>query len=663
MTSIQHEITLAIEAYRSGRADVAETMCQQILTTQPGHVDAINLMAAICGRTGRLDDGINWCLKGLALSPDNVPGLEILGDALYVQAQLQGAAEAFRRAANQMPGDGRLQAKLAASLFSCGRFEAALNAYDLAIAGGENTTAIRLERAMTLTRLGHGQGAARAYREVVQDVPNHASAWAMLADQLAALGREDEAETAYHTATRLAPTDAILHYNHALTLEKLGRADAALTALQQSVALKTNFAEAHCALSALLWRLGRFEESATAARRALAIKPDYAKAFNNLGNALKDAGQVQSALEAQQRALALAPQDASVMVNYGLSLQALGQDDRALAMLQQAAVVAPDLPEVRFNLAVAQLARGDFQSGWADYSWRHPYFSGARPSFPMPSWDGKRLRGGRLLVRAEQGVGDEIMFAGQLPVLTSLIGPFVVECDARLLPLFVRSFPQVDFIPRGSEIPEDVVAYAFCGDLPGYLRPDLKASPWAPSAYLQADAGMRQRLRDRYHQDKPLVGLAWRSGNVLSGRSRSIPLEKLVPTLLAVPAKWFSLQYGELDKVAAAATGAIAIDRLVDNWNDLDCFAAQVAAMDLVVTIDNSTAHMAGALGKPTWLLLPFDADWRWGRQGDGTPWYPSLHLLRQRRPGEWGDVLERLAGELAGWVAVDAAPISQGSA
>jgi hypothetical protein len=258
-----------------------------------------------------------------------------------------------------------------------------------------------------------------------------------------------------------------------------------------------------------------------------------------------------------------------------------------------------------------------------------------------------------LLVWGEQGVGDEIMFAGLVPDVLGAGPRCVLDCDPRLYPLFARSFPDVAVISgynpdRDSEL--DIAAHLPSGSLPGLFRTTRESFMATTSPYLFADPAKRAKFRSKYHDGKLLVGLAWHTRNTKSGRIRSIDLSSFAPLFSLSRVQWVSLQYGDHDSLqgqADAAGAPLLIDREVDQLTDIDGFAAQVAAMDLIVTIDNSTAHLAAALGVPTWLLLPFAPDWRWLVTGDVSPWYPPIRLFRQTGIGDWHSVLERVASAL----------------
>jgi hypothetical protein len=261
------------------------------------------------------------------------------------------------------------------------------------------------------------------------------------------------------------------------------------------------------------------------------------------------------------------------------------------------------------------------------------------------------------LIWGEQGIGDEIMFAGLIPDAIRRVECCTLDSDARLKPLFARSFPGVDVVsgyqPGRGPVPY-VAAHMPSGSLPGLFRANEAAFAATTSPYLIADPTDRERLRTRYADGRPLAGLAWKTQNHSRGPNRSIDLSLLAPLLARPDIRWVSLQYGDhhaLEEQAKAAGAPILIDPSVDQFSNIDLFAAQVAAMDVVVTIDNSAAHLAGALGVPVWLLLPFAPDWRWFQTRESSLWYPAMRIFRQPKAGDWSSVVQRvrLALSMAG--------------
>ena len=274
-------------------------------------------------------------------------------------------------------------------------------------------------------------------------------------------------------------------------------------------------------------------------------------------------------------------------------------------------------------------------------------------AYSQPLWTGEKLSSGSLLIWGEQGIGDQIMFAGLIPDVVGTGNRCILDCDARLKPLFARSFPDIEVVSSRTSAndpglnPEvHITAHIPCGSLPGLFRSNLPAFAAVTSPYLVADSSERERFRANYADGRRLAGVAWYTNNSKTGHIRSIDLAMFAPLLARPDIRWISLQYGDHEWLQSQATTAgtpLLIDRGVNQFSNIDLFAAQIAAMDLVVSIDNSTAHLAGALGVPTWVLLPFASDWRWMRNREDSPWYPTLRLFRQSSPGDWPSLIQRV--------------------
>ncbi|MFZ0277398.1 MAG: tetratricopeptide repeat protein [Candidatus Sulfotelmatobacter sp.] len=476
-----------------------------------------------------------------------------------------------------------------------------------------------------------------------------------------AQGRLDEAAASYERAMALQPELAEAHYNLGNVLHAQNKLEDAVARYERALALKPDLAEAHYNLGNVFQSQDKLEDAVACYERALALDPEKHEARHNLGNALQSQGKLEDAMACYEQVLAVQPGYAKAHYSAACAFHALGNLDEALVEYRRARALDPDFAQARFSESLAQLLQGDFAAGWQNFEWRWRTQDHDTPmrAHPQPLWRGEQLASGRVLIWGEQGIGDEIMFAGIIPDAVRTGNRCVLDCDARLKPLFARSFPDVEVISGhiagqdAANDPElDIGAHLPSGSLPGLFRTTHAAFAPTISPYLVADPIARERFRARYDdgEGKRLVGLAWHTNNRKTGRNRSIDLSLLAPLLARPDIRWISLQYGDhevLQNQAAAAGAPIIIDRLVNQFLDIDLFAAQIAAMDMVVTIDNSTAHLAGALGVSTWVLLPFAPDWRWLQVRDDSPWYPTMRLFRQAKRGDWQSVVQRVQSAL----------------
>ncbi|MEW6053336.1 MAG: hypothetical protein AB1552_06040 [Nitrospirota bacterium] len=320
----------------------------------------------------------------------------------------------------------------------------------------------------------------------------------------------------------------------------------------------------------------------------------------------------------------------------------------------------PHSPETHWNMSSVLLTSGNFVQGWKEFEWRlqedeqFKHFN----KLPYPIWDGSPLKGKNILIRDEQGIGDRIMFASCLSEVISQAELCIVETHKRLVPLFARSFPQSIIIERIEQatypmelpIPDMQIAI---GSLAKFFLPDL-ASFSKIKAYLRPDSDKMEVWRNRYDSlgNNLKVGISWRGGSTpYQTRKRSIELEQWRILLTICDIDFINLQYGDCSKDIEDTKEKMKV--IIHNWidadplKDLDNFAAQIAALDLVISIDNSTVHMAGALGVPVWTLLPFVPDWRWMLEREDSPWYPTMRLFRQPSPGDWESVIIKVREEL----------------
>jgi tetratricopeptide (TPR) repeat protein len=533
-----------------------------------------------------------------------------------------------------------------------------------------------LRNALRHHRAGRLTEAARIYRQILAMDAHQADSLDLLGMIAYQAGGHELAVAMIRKAIAINKDEASYHSNLGTVLQSQGKLEEAAACYELALTLKPDLAEVHCNLGNILQAQDKLDEAVTYYERALALKPDLAEAHHSMGNALQTQDKLDDAVACYERALALKPDHARAYYNLGCALRGLGNVDEALVRYRMALTLQPNYVQAGFRESLAQLLKGDFTLGWHNYERRwqsYPKDHGTpMRAYPLPLWTGEKLASGRLLIWGEQGVGDEIMFAGLIPDVTRTGNGCALDCDARLKPLFARSFPGIDVVsghvsgddPRNDPAhnPQlDIAAHLPSGSLPRLFRATGAAFAATTSPYLIADPVARERFRARYadagadgNKKRRLVGLAWHTTNRKTGRSRSIDLSLFAPLFnpLFAPAsarhdiRWVSLQYGDhdaLESQAAAASAPILIDRTVDQLSNIDIFAAQIAAMDMVVTIDNSTAHLAGALGVPVWVLLPFAPDWRWLLACDDSPWYPTMRLFRQPKRGDWQSVMQRV--------------------
>jgi tetratricopeptide (TPR) repeat protein len=455
------------------------------------------------------------------------------------------------------------------------------------------------------------------------------------------LGRTGEALAAFRRAVELNPTPAGIRFNLGNALKDASEFEQAAAEFRQVLAQEPAHAEAWSGLGDAQRGLGDFAEARRSHDRAIKLAPQSADGHYNLGLALRDEGELSQAVECFLRAACLRPNFFDAHVNLANTYEDLAAFPQAQAAFERALQLKPDAPLVQFNRALARLRQGDLPRGWRDYEWRWRH-NGKPRVFSEPEWDGNADSNHTVLVYSEQGIGDEVMFASCFGEVIARSGRCLIECDPRMLRLFARSFPTATFFPRTGQIDPRMSgapqwnAQIAAGSLPRVLRPEFESFPWH-AGYLIADSERVPLWRDRFERLGAglIVGIAWQGGKDPATRRRRSTTLAQWSSLFRIPGVAFvNLQYGECAaelEQARQDLGANLHDwKDADPLGDLDGPAAQIAALDLVISVDNAAVHLAGALNVPVWTLLPFASDWRWFTDRSDSPWYPRMRLFRQ---------------------------------
>jgi tetratricopeptide (TPR) repeat protein/ADP-heptose:LPS heptosyltransferase len=473
-------------------------------------------------------------------------------------------------------------------------------------------------------------------------------------------GDLDAAEELSRTVLRADPRCARALHILGVVARKTARLPLAVAVLRDAAQLEPNNAGIHCELGLALADSGQDADAIAHYRRAFENNPQYGDAALNLAAALDRLEQYEAALEWAQRAADLLPTNPITHFNLANVQRALGKLDAASTAIQAAIALDPNFANAHWNHACCRLLAGDFATGWTEYEWRERAGVVPLDRYPQPRWQGESLEGQTILVHAEQGIGDEILFASCLSDVIARAGRCVVVCEPRLEKLFARSFPRATvhgFARRqdrtGAPLSEPIDKQVPAGSVPLYLRQSRAAFPLRQQ-FLVADPEARAEWRKRFDSlgSGLKVGISWRAGGrPLERRKRTTGLEQWQEIFAVSGVQFINLQYGESDDEIAAAREDLGV--AIHDWADgdplidMDAFAAKVAALDLVISVGNATVHLAGALGVPTWTLLPKVPGWRWTIEGDQSLWYPSVRLLRQRERGDWAPVVADVAAAL----------------
>jgi tetratricopeptide (TPR) repeat protein len=453
----------------------------------------------------------------------------------------------------------------------------------------------------------------------------------------------DSAIAAYRRATALKPTLFDALYQLAVCLQLIGQRDKSIDAYRQAIALRGDHPYALNNFAIALRGAGQFDEAIATLRRAVAIKPDFAEAFEQLGMALRDAGQLEDAITTLTTAARLKPNSHIAWTNLAAASRDLGRIDDAIAAQRRAVALRPDDAESNWALATLLLLHGNTAEGapLLEWRWKRQTLPWPRRRFSQPMWDGVDLAGRTIYLHAEQSNSDAIHFSRYVPLVAERGGTIVVECQPALRRLFEKSFAAERWFSPGDPAPEFDV---YC---PLLSLPRVLGVTSANVPYLKISADAAQSWKVKVDTDPAVlkVGLAWAgSPSEIEDRRRSMSLAEFAPLRSIAGVHFFSLQKGR--PAAQAPAG-----ELTDFMSDVSDFAdtaALISQLDLIISVDTAVAHLAGALGKPVWTLLPSVPHWRWGMAGEVTPWYPTMRLFRQPKRGDWSEVIRRVADALS---------------
>ncbi|MCR4376890.1 MAG: tetratricopeptide repeat protein [Rhodospirillales bacterium] len=552
----------------------------------------------------------------LALDPQHCEALNMAAIAAWQAGDLTTTLNHLDQAMAFHPGHPKAYLNLGVILEHYGRLDEAANAYRASLEASPEQVLAHFNLGNVLAKMGNGTGAVAAYNQVLARQSEHIDALNNKGLTLKDMGRLGEAEAVLRDAVRVNPKSDQSWANLGLLLRFQHRPDDALEAYEKALVLNPSSIKTLNNVAVLHRWEGRLDEAEAICRGILQNSPDVIETLNNLGDILQAQGRVEEARAAFERVLE----------------------------------IDPNHPEGHHNLAVLLLLCGEFKAGWAHYEWRWlaKEFPSERRNFPQPLWTGEALAGKRILLYVEQGLGDAIQFVRYAPLVQRRGGHVIVECPNSLKRLFqsVDGVHDVhDVIARGDALPDFDVQCPFLS-LPSLLSPTADDIP-TKIPYLFPPQQTQQKWCPLLSDIKDFkVGLVWAgSPHHTNDRERSIPLEQLA-VLAKVPGCTFiNLQIGDSAKQLADVDWPIMdMTQHVEDYADT---AALVSELDLVITVDTSVAHVAGALGKPVWVMLPHAPDWRWLREREDSPWYPSMKLFRQSKRRDWPGVVARVYAAL----------------
>ncbi len=639
--------------FRSGRLMAAEELCRQALEADPRHAGSLHLLGLIYAQTDRVDlaiELITRAIRGdqtdpdfftnlgmllarrerfdealksydlaLKLKPDSADVWVKLGDLLQRQQRFQEALLTYDHALTLDPGDAEAANKAGLLLSSQDRFAEALARFELSDTIRPGQTETLYNKGLCLGRLARLEEAAACYRKLLEIDAHHYDACNDLG------------------GVRIG----------------LGKAEQAVPYFRRAIAIRPDVAAAFNNLGIALFDLKQFEEAVATLDRAIVLAPDVAELFNSRGNALRDLDRIEEALASYDRAIALKPDYVHAHSNRGNCFEHLLRGDEALLSFRAALALQPDYSDAHWNIALNRLRAGDFKAGWAEFErrWKVASLGLKARQLDKPAWrGGEPIDGKVILVYGEQGWGDTIQFCRYIPLLAARGARVVLEINEPLKELLSGMPGLWQCVANGDPLP-DFDLHCSLLNLPAAFDTTLETIP-STTPYLSVGAKARDWTAWLGPSRSPRIGLVW-SGNPdhKNDHRRSVGLKALLP-LLDVEARFVSLQKNARpgDQVMLAERSDI-----LNAEPELSSFAdtaALIRELDLVISVDTSVAHLAGALGKPVWIFLPYFPDWRWLLDRADSPWYPTARLFRQSEAREWDHVVRQVGEELRRFVA-----------
>jgi tetratricopeptide (TPR) repeat protein len=667
----------AFALHQQGRLNEAARIYEQILKIDSRHADSLHLLGLIVNQAGKSDLAIQLIGQAINVRGNEASYYSNLGTIVQAQGQLDAAAACYRRALELNP-------RLAEVYLNLALVEQVRGHLDEAESGFRRATELKPDLAEAWSNLGNlleqkkrreeaepyfrkaielkpgfaeahynlanllevreqWAEAAEHFEQAVQLKPGFSEAWANLGNLRQLQKRYEESERCHREAIRLRPDWADAHYNLGNVLAVTHRNEAAVLEFQEALRLNPMLTKARNNLGNILRTLERYEESVQEYKKIPQGDIEFGGAYNNMGLALLGLGHHQEAIAAIQQTLELVPGMAEAYCNLGAVYHAMNRLDAAELCYRQAQKISPELPKNRMNLGLIHLAKGQFETGWREYEWRWEGAPLLQRPFPQPQWQGEPLNGARILIHAEQGYGDTLQFLRYVPMVQQAGGRVVLEVQSRCVRL-ARELPGVEeVVAYGDALPQ-FDCHTPLLSLPRIFGTTLETIP-AEVPYLRIPEEARRKMDAvAWPEGRLKVGLNWAGNPSFKNdryRFRSLNFSDFERFLDLEDAQFYSLQMGvPAEQLRQDAGPIVDLAELTDDMADT---AAQMERMDLVISADTSVAHLAGALGKTVWVPLPYTADWRWLLGRMDSPWYPTLRLFQQKKPGEWAPVAEAI--------------------
>lgn len=685
--SISLSLAAAIRAHKKGKMEKAVQIYSGILRKYPNHADANYLLGVAAFERGLKDDAIAMIERAIEVDPDNASYHGKLGEILTIMGYVDRADLAYEKAAVLAPGDVRFHLGRAQimerngeintalkqyreildrwddsheTFYRCAAIEARLGERDEAKEHAKRALALKADYAdahFLYALLSMGAGEVKIAKHHFQEASVHsaqrADVHSKVANKLIQLNDFDGALLALHREVKIKPSSAKAYAMMGDCLSSKEEFDGAIISYSRAIEYNPSFAKAYARHGLALLALSQLNDAHESCQKSVQLDPKDWECLCALGVLLREEDKIDEAIDSLRKAVELAPDNTKPMIELALTYQDNLDLDNALYHIKEAQALAPLDKEIEFRLSQILLQSGDWKSGWRAYEARKERSTYHALLNPIESgvalWNGEAVDHKRIVLYAEAGFSDAIQFIRFVPQVKDLVGDVYVSCPKDLARLFAGVEGLAGVIPEGTPLPRHDLQ-ASLNSLPYLLN--LESADDLPifTPYLSASDKDVQLWKDRLHKDarSRTAGLVWQGDRKYrKDRRRSPGIWPFSRLFYMRNIDFFGLQVGDGSDVLADPQ----LSKVVRNYGidllDFADTAALIQALDIVVTCDTATAHLAGAMGKPVWVVLPYAVDWRWGGprdiEGETSPWYPTMTIFRQSDAGDWADVFARI--------------------
>lgn len=643
-------LSVALTRFQAGDLPGAESCCREALAADGNNAEALHLFGVIAHRGNRNDIAIDYVRRAIAVDGAVASYKNTLGYLLRLIGHYSEAVTVLQEAIGLQDDYADAHNNLGIAYAESGNLEAAEAAYREALKHRSDFPEAQNNLANLLYRMGRIEKSLAAYEAATALRPDYAEAHANRGDAFLNQGKQQEALDAYRKAADAAPHWPVGWFKLGNVLFQANDFERALRAYQRSIDLNPNHLRGLTNLGATLEKLGRYEEAAMILRHALVLVPDDVSGLKNLGHVILKLGHAGEGLHLLRRAVELAPDDADAHYTLGNALLRMERLQEALACYARVRELQPNTARAYFAPASVLLMNGQYKEGWAAYESRFDMaaYKTNVNNVHERLWDGGPLDGKRLLIHVEQGFGDTLEFARYVPLVRERAGAgkIMFLCEPELARILETLEGVDEFYRLRSDTTVTYDLQVPLMSLPHRFGTTLETIP-NKTPYLKVPPGTKAKIRRR-EEAKMNVAFVWAGRPTHSDdRFRSCPVSWFA-ALFDIPGiDFYSIQWGPRAAELAPYLEKPNVFSMTDQLTDFAETAAIIDQVDLVIAIDTAVAHMAGALGKPVWTILPFGGEWRWLFRREDTPWYPNMRLFRQRILGDWRPVFQRIGAGL----------------